>query len=189
MDPNPNTAQRWRQARAGKNDQGTAKARVPKPVDAAQTLQAPASSPRTSSPARTSRATPAPSSPRTPPMTGAPAGLTLADAPSTEGAIVLDVEAALLEITRVPAATIHRAAAFTWASRAIAGYRVCSTKAVIQEGLSYLYLGEHYREAALAHAAMGEAWQPLFQEIEQAMSEDRARAFASMRGRAPVATR
>lgn len=101
---------------------------------------------------------------------------------------MLDVEAALKEITLVPAATIHRTAAFAWASRAIAGYRVCAAKAAVQEGLSYLYLGEHYREAALAHASMGEAWQPLFAEIDGAMADDRARAFASMRGRSPVAT-
>lgn len=102
---------------------------------------------------------------------------------------MLDVDGAMEEITQVPAATIHRTAAFAWASRAIAGYRVCASKVAVQEGLSYLYLGEHYREAALAHAAMGEAWQPLFGEIDEAMAEDRARAFASMRGRSPVATR
>lgn len=102
---------------------------------------------------------------------------------------MLDVDGAMEEITRVPAATIHRAAAFAWASRAIAGYRVCSAKAVMQEGLSYLYLGEHYREAALAHATMGDAWEPLFTEIEQAMAKDRKRAFASMRGHLPAATR
>jgi hypothetical protein len=106
-----------------------------------------------------------------------------------EPVLMIDVEAALEEITRIPAATIHRAAAFTWASRAIAGYRICAGKNAIQEGLSYLYLGEHYREAALAHAAMGEAWQPLFAEIDEAMAKDRQRAFASMRGRSPVATR
>jgi hypothetical protein len=102
---------------------------------------------------------------------------------------MIDVDAAMDEITKVPAATIHRTAAFAWASRAIAGYRVCASKLAVQEGLSYLYLGEHYREAALAHAAMGEAWQPLFAEIDEAMAEDRSRAFASMRGRSPVATR
>ena len=106
-----------------------------------------------------------------------------------QGGVMIDVEGAMDEITKVPAATIHRTAAFAWASRAIAGYRVCASKVAVQEGLSYLYLGEHYREAALAHAAMGEAWQPLFAEIDEAMSEDRARAFASMRGRSPVATR
>lgn len=106
-----------------------------------------------------------------------------------EPVLMIDVETALEEITRIPAATIHRAAAFTWASRAIAGYRVCAGKQAIQEGLSYLYLGEHYREAALAHAAMGESWQPLFAEIDEAMAQDRQRAFASMRGRSPVATR
>lgn len=102
---------------------------------------------------------------------------------------MLDIEAAMKEITLVPAATIHRDAAFTWASRAIAAYRVCARKQAVQEGLSYLYLGEHYREAALAHAAMGEAWQPLFAEIDEAMAKDRASAFTSMRGRSPVATR
>jgi hypothetical protein len=102
---------------------------------------------------------------------------------------MLDVDTAMKEITQVPAATIHRTAAFAWASRAVAGYRVCAKKVAVQEGLSYLYLGEHYREAALAHAAMGEAWQPLFEEIDAAMAEDRARAFASMRDRSPAATR
>jgi hypothetical protein len=102
---------------------------------------------------------------------------------------MLDVEAALKEITTVSAATIHRTAAFAWASRAIASYRVCARKLDVQEGLSYLYLGEHYREAALAHAAMGEAWQPLFNEIDEAMAKDRALAFEGMRGRSPVATR
>lgn len=106
-----------------------------------------------------------------------------------QGGPMIDVDQAMEEITKVPAATIHRTAAFAWASRAIAGYRVCASKVAVQEGLSYLYLGEHYREAALAHAAMGEAWQPLFAEIDDAMAEDRARAFASMRGRSPVATR
>lgn len=105
------------------------------------------------------------------------------------GAPMLDVAGALDEITRVPAAEIHRTAAYSWASRAIAGYRVCAGKLDVQEGLSYLYLGEHYREAALAHAAMGEAWQPLFEEIDAAMATDRAKAFESMRNRAPAATR
>jgi hypothetical protein len=102
---------------------------------------------------------------------------------------MLDVDAAMKEITKVSAATIHRTAAFAWASRAIASYRVCARKLDVQEGLSYLYLGEHYREAALAHAAMGEAWQPLFNEIDEAMAKDRALAFEGMRGRSPVATR
>lgn len=102
---------------------------------------------------------------------------------------MLDVAAALDEITHVPAADIHRTAAYAWASRAIAGYRVCAGKLDVQEGLSYLYLGEHYREAALAHAAMGEAWQPLFAEIEAAMDKDRAHAFETMRNHAPAATR
>jgi hypothetical protein len=102
---------------------------------------------------------------------------------------MLDVEAAMKEITKVSAAAIHRTAAFAWASRAIASYRVCARKLDVQEGLSYLYLGEHYREAALAHAAMGEAWQPLFNEIDEAMAKDRALAFDGMRGRSPVATR
>jgi hypothetical protein len=106
----------------------------------------------------------------------------------TEGSM-LDVAGALDEITRVPAADIHRAAAYSWASRAIAGYRVCAGKLDVQEGLSYLYLGEHYREAALAHAAMGEAWKPLYEEIDAAMATDRAKAFESMRNRAPVATK
>lgn len=102
---------------------------------------------------------------------------------------VFAVDSALKEITTSPAVALHRTAAHAWAARAVACYRVCLGKVDLQEGLSYLYLGEHYREAALAHAAMGEAWQPLFAEIDEAMSEDRARAFASMRGRSPVATR
>lgn len=107
----------------------------------------------------------------------------------TGAAPVFPVEAALQEITTTPAATLHREAAHAWAARALACYRVCLGKVDLQEGLSYLYLGEHYREAALAHAAMGEAWQPLFAEIDEAMAKDRQLAFASMRGRSPVATR
>jgi hypothetical protein len=36
---------------------------------------------------------------------------------------------------------------------------------------------------------MGEAWQPLFAEIEAAMDKDRAHAFETMRSHAPAATR
>lgn len=112
------------------------------------------------------------------------------DPPSdAEDPSLLDVEAAMEEIARVPAAAIHRVAAYAWASRAIAGYRVCLGHGVLQEGLTYLYLGEHYREAALAHAAMGEAWQPLYSEIDRAMAKDRAQAFASMRHRSAEAGR
>lgn len=102
---------------------------------------------------------------------------------------MLDVPGAMAEIVHVPAATIHRTAAYAWASRAIAGYRVCAGHEVLQEGLTYLYLGEHYREAALAHASMGEAWQPLYAEIDRAMAPDRAEAFASMRQRSAEAGR
>lgn len=102
---------------------------------------------------------------------------------------MLDVAGAMAEILHVPAASIHRAAAYAWASRAIAGYRVCAGHEILQNGLTYLYLGEHYREAALAHASMGEAWQPLYAEIDQAMAADRAEAFASMRQRSAEAGR
>jgi hypothetical protein len=160
MNPPPNEAERWREARLHKP------AQVARPAD--QELASPAPS----------HALPVEKTPRA----------------KRRGATgveptMLDVEAALEEITRVPAAGIHRTAAYAWASRAIAGYRVCAGKLDVQEGLSYLYLGEHYREAALAHAAMGEAWQPLFAEIEAAMDKDRAHAFETMRSHAPAATR
>jgi len=106
-----------------------------------------------------------------------------------ESGLMLDVDRAMDEITRIPAAVIHRDAAFAWASRAIAGYRVCSAKNSIEEGLSYLYLGEHYREAALAHAAMGEVWEFLFTEIDDAMAGEREQAFASIRALSSGATR
>jgi hypothetical protein len=169
MEPDPNTAQQWRESRPRKPSEERPPTEAPpgRPVEANSVgpvqQQAKPSSRKRSGTSRQVLV-----DPQVP---------------------MLDVAAALKEITQVPAATIHRAAAFTWASRAIAGYRVCAGKRAIQEGLSYLYLGEHYREAALAHAAMGEAWQPLFAEIDEAMAKDRQRAFTSMRGRAPVATR
>lgn len=174
MDTDPKPADRWRNARAEKAP--AAPAKPPSPG------RAPAS--------KIPDAAPGPG-----PAQG-PGKARARKVPGWSGQLLvppqvpmLDVEAALKEITLVPAATIHRAAAFAWASRAIAGYRVCAGKQAVQEGLSYLYLGEHYREAALAHAAMGEAWQPLFAEIDEAMAKDRQLAFASMRGRSPVATR
>lgn len=96
---------------------------------------------------------------------------------------VASVEKALGEITTIAAAALHRAAAHTWAARAVACYRVCLAKADLQQGLSYLYLGEHYREAALAHAGFGEAWRPLQAEIEAVMDADRADAGTAMRHR------
>lgn len=97
--------------------------------------------------------------------------------------VTLAVTDALREITSIPALTLHHNAACTWAARAIACYRVCLGKAELQEGLSYLYLGEHYREAALAHAQFGEAWQPMFDEIDALMAQDRAAASAAMQSR------
>ena len=170
MEPDPTTGQPLRQARAHKTHappdpdalHTSAEARVPIPSGGAPQVMMPAKGrKRKGSSWQVLQSPPVP---------------------------MLDVEAALKEITLVPAATIHRTAAYAWASRAVASYRVCAGKAAVQEGLSYLYLGEHYREAALAHASMGEAWQPLFAEIDQAMAEERTRAFASMRGRSPVAT-
>ena len=101
----------------------------------------------------------------------------------TDPVPVVSVEAALGEITTVAAAALHRQAAHVWAARAVACYRVCLAKADLQEGLSYLYLGEHYREAALAHAAFGEAWRPLQEEVEAVMDGDRAGASGAMRQR------
>lgn len=174
MEPDPTTAQRWREARAHKTPTPPESNHV-QPSSDVRRAAVPAGA------ARQAQATmPAKGRKR-----AASAARQVLEQPQVP---MLDVEAALKEITLVPAATIHRTAAFAWASRAIAGYRVCAGKAAVQEGLSYLYLGEHYREAALAHASMGEAWQPLFAEIDGAMAEDRTRAFASMRGRSPVAT-
>ena len=95
----------------------------------------------------------------------------------------LPIEAALREISTVPAVDLHRTAACVWAARAVACYRVCLGKSDLQEGLSYLYLGEHYREAALAHAALGEAWRPLYDEVEALMDEDRAAAARALQAR------
>lgn len=97
--------------------------------------------------------------------------------------IPASVQKALVEITTVAAVSMHREAAHEWAARAVACYRVCLAKADLQEGLSYLYLGEHYREAALAHAAFGEAWRPLQPEIRAVMDADRAAAGDAMRQR------
>lgn len=102
----------------------------------------------------------------------------------------LAVAEALREITSIPAVTLHHGAACVWAARAIACYRVCLGKADLQEGLSYLYLGEHYREAALAHARLGEAWQPMLEDVDALMAPDRAAASAAMQSRSlpPAAT-
>ena len=100
-----------------------------------------------------------------------------------EPAPVIPMEEALREITTVAAASLHRHAAHTWAARAVACYRVCMAKADQQQGLSYLYLGEHYREAALAHASFGEAWRPLRNEVEALMDADRESASNLMRQR------
>lgn len=96
---------------------------------------------------------------------------------------VLAIDSALKEITTTPAVVLHRTAAHAWAARAVACYRVCLGKVDLQEGLSYLYLGEHYREVALAQAAFGEAWRPLHAEVEAAMAADRSEASAAMRRR------
>lgn len=170
MEPNHDTGERWRAMRASKVPQLPPSTPVQPSSDVGPQASA----------GKAGRA-------KQPRSRGAPAARSLQV--HKELATVLDVDKAMDEITRVPAATIHRESAFAWASRAIAGYRVCAAKTAVQEGLSYLYLGEHYREAALAHAAMGEAWQPLFEEIEGAMAEDRTRAFASLRGRSSGATR
>lgn len=97
--------------------------------------------------------------------------------PQSNAPSVLDIAQAVEEIKTVPPATIHRAAAFTWSARAIACYRVCAAAEAQEDRLRYLYLGEHYREAALAHAAMGEQWEPLYAEIDRAMTQDRSYAF------------
>jgi len=101
------------------------------------------------------------------------------------------VNDALQEITSTPAVALHRNAAHAWAARAVACYRVCLGKVDLQEGLSYLYLGEHYRETALAHAGFGEAWHPLSSEVDAVMSADRNEASDAMRRRSlanPAAT-
>lgn len=103
--------------------------------------------------------------------------------PPERSAIPASVAKALVEITTVAAVSLHREAAHAWAARAVACYRVCLGKADLQEGLSYLYLGEHYREAALAHAAFGEAWRPLQPEIRAVMDADRTAAGDAMRQR------
>ena len=105
----------------------------------------------------------------------------MATAATAEAVAALDVEQAMAEILGTPAAAIHRTAAFTWGARAVASYRVCVRKAAFQDCLSYFYLGEHYREAALAHAAMGEDWQPLYAEIDRAMEADRREAARLVR--------
>ncbi|MEK6976222.1 MAG: hypothetical protein AABY18_07760 [Candidatus Thermoplasmatota archaeon] len=98
----------------------------------------------------------------------------------------LAVDEALKEIATVPPATLHRAAGFAWATRAIACYRACLGKRDLQEALSYLYLGEHYREAALAHAALGEAWEPMYAQVDAAMAQDREEASSMTRRRSPL---
>ncbi|MHB1261126.1 MAG: hypothetical protein ACYC2H_05360 [Thermoplasmatota archaeon] len=168
MEPNHDTGRPWREVRAGNAAPPTESTPVQPSSDVRQAMV-----PGGGGKAQAQRRSP---SKRSQQMLQEPSPM-------------LDVDKAMKEITRIPAATIHREAAFDWASRAIAGYRVCAGKTEVQEGLSYLYLGEHYREAALAHAAMGEAWQPLFDEIQDAMAEDRTRAFASLRGRSSGATR
>ncbi len=100
-----------------------------------------------------------------------------------EPAPELHIEEALQEISTVPAMHLHRAAAYYWAARAVACYRVCLGKAEVQEGLSYLYLGEHYREAALAHAALGEAWGPMYEEVVAVMDLDRREASVALQRR------
>lgn len=87
------------------------------------------------------------------------------------------VQEALAEIKAVPPAMIHRASALRWSARAIASYRICAESKDHEDRLCYLYLGEHYREAALAHAAMGEPWEPLYAAIDDAMQMDRSNAF------------
>jgi hypothetical protein len=162
MNPQPNEGQRWRESRAGKVQ--TDRPTGPKPADQRMAGQdqvplagegQPGPSPRVGSQKRAKKAE------------------------ETH----LAIDKAIEEVTRIPAAIIHRNAAFTWAARAIACYRVSAGQAVLENALSYLYLGEHYREAALAHAAMGEGWQPLYAEIDDAMANDRAGSFASVRRR------
>lgn len=102
-----------------------------------------------------------------------------------EGFIV-EVRQAMEEVRNIPPAIIHRASAFKWSARAIASYRVCAVSEVQEDRLRYLYLGEHYREAALAHAAMGEQWEPLYMEVDRVMTEDRYRALEAVRETAPV---
>jgi|SRR5688572_5402563 len=96
---------------------------------------------------------------------------------------LMDVNKAMQEVTAIPPALLHRTAAFTWASRAIASFRLCSTAEDLERCMKCFYLGEHYREAALAHAAMGEDWQGLYDEIDRAVKLDRALAFQTMDAR------
>ena len=96
---------------------------------------------------------------------------------------LMDVKKAMEEITAIPPALLHRTSAFTWASRSIASFRLCSTAADLERCMKCFYLGEHYREAALAHAAMGEDWQGLYDEIDRAVKLDRALAFQAMDAR------
>ncbi|MEA3165705.1 MAG: hypothetical protein QOJ26_571 [Thermoplasmata archaeon] len=166
MNPDANEGQRWRESRDGKRSE---------PIQAASGGQVQAAMPAKRGRSQQLEQTLSKPSARR------------RQGPS-ETPLMLDIDAAMKEIAHVPAATIHRTAAYLWAGRAIAGYRICAAKAALQEGLSYLYLGEHYREAALAHAAMGEAWQPLYAEIDDAMAQDRGRAFNVMRRRSSEAT-
>lgn len=95
------------------------------------------------------------------------------------------VQAAMAEIKTVPPAAIHRESALRWSARAIASYLTCAGSKVHEERLYYLYLGDQYREAALAHASMGEPWEPLYAAINDAMQPDRAKAFQATCATAP----
>lgn len=75
------------------------------------------------------------------------------------------------------AETIHRAAAFAWSARAMAGYRLCAAEPAREEAFRYFCLGEHYRETALVHATLGDDWRNLHAEVEHALAQDRAAAL------------
>lgn len=87
------------------------------------------------------------------------------------------VQAALSEIKAVRPSAIHRESALRWAARAVASFRICAESEAHADRLCYRYLGEQYREAALAHAAMGEPWEPLYTAIDEIMEPDRSKAF------------
>lgn len=97
--------------------------------------------------------------------------------PTARASSVLDVATAMEEIMRVPSSAIHRDSALAWGARAAASYQVCATASTLDDAFHFLYLGEHYREAALAHAALGEEWELLYAEIDDTMAQDRAMAL------------
>ena len=67
----------------------------------------------------------------------------------------LDIEKAMSEVRSKTGEEVDRETATTWASRAIASYRICTTTTATREKVERFSEGDDYRHEALEHAGTG----------------------------------